>query len=63
MPTTHVWSDGDGALGRTGAELSARYVVADYRLEILPAVSHWIPDEAPDRLAEIILARVSPETS
>lgn len=63
VPTTHVWSDGDSALGRAGAELSARYVVADYRLEILPGVSHWIPDEAPERLAEVILARVSPGLS
>jgi len=31
---------------------------ADYRLEVLDGVSHWIPDEAPDALARIILERV-----
>ena len=59
VPTTHVWSDGDTALGRTGAERSAAYVVGDYRLEVLQGISHWIPDEAPERLAAIILGRGS----
>lgn len=60
VPTTHVWSDGDHALGRLGANLSASYVVgAPYRLEVLGGVSHWIPDEAPERLAEIVLDRVA----
>ncbi len=59
VPTTHVWSDGDSALGRLGAELTASYVVdAPYQLEVLEGVSHWIPDEAPERLAAIILARI-----
>ena len=60
VPTTHVWSDGDHALGRLGADLSASYVVgAPYRLEVLEGVSHWVPDEAPERLAEIVLDRVA----
>ncbi|HEY5420298.1 MAG TPA: alpha/beta hydrolase, partial [Marmoricola sp.] len=58
VPTTHVWSDGDVALGREGAELTGAYVDAPYRLEILAGISHWIPNEAPERLAEIVLARV-----
>ncbi len=59
VPTTHVWSDRDGALGRRGADLCASYVVvAPYRLEVLEGVSHWIPDEAPERLAEVVLERV-----
>ncbi|MFD2470587.1 alpha/beta fold hydrolase [Amycolatopsis silviterrae] len=52
--TTHVWSDGDQALSRRSAELAGQYVDGEYRLEILPGVSHWIPEEAPERLAEII---------
>jgi pimeloyl-ACP methyl ester carboxylesterase len=58
VPTTHVWSDGDVALVRAGAELTAQYVDADYRLEVLDGVSHWIPDDQPERLAEIILERM-----
>lgn len=57
VPTTHVWSDRDTALTRTGAELAEEYVDAPYRLEILEGVSHWIPDHAPDELARIIRTR------
>ncbi len=58
VPTTYVWSDGDLALGRTGAEKCAEFVSADYEFVELPGVSHWIPDQEPKRLAEAILARV-----
>lgn len=59
IPTTYVWSDGDLALGRTGAEKCAEYVTADYEFVELPGITHWIPDQEPKRLAEAILARVT----
>ncbi|GAA1035942.1 alpha/beta hydrolase [Virgisporangium ochraceum] len=58
VPTTYVWSDGDLALGRTGAEKCGEFVTGEYEFVELPGVSHWIPDQEPKRLAEIILARV-----
>jgi len=35
----------------------------EYRFEILPGVSHWIPDERPDKLADLLarLVRRSPK--
>jgi pimeloyl-ACP methyl ester carboxylesterase len=54
VPTTHVWSDGDHALARAGAERSGDHVRAPYRLEVLEGVSHWIPDEVPDTLARLV---------
>jgi pimeloyl-ACP methyl ester carboxylesterase len=57
VPTTFVWSDQDSAIGRVGPRLTARYVDADYSFEVLEGVSHWIPTEAPGRLAEAILRR------
>jgi len=59
VPTTHVWSTGDTALDRSGAELTAAWVDAPYRLEVLDGVSHWIPEQAPDALAAIIAARAT----
>ncbi len=59
VPTTYVWSDGDVALGRAAAAATERFVDAPYRFAVLSGLSHWIPDEAPDALAEIILDRVS----
>ena len=58
VPTTHVWSDGDVALTRKGAEATGRFVTAPYRFVELKGISHWIPDEAPDTLAELVLERI-----
>lgn len=58
IPTTHVWSDGDSAVTRKSAELNGEHVRGPYALEILEGVSHWIPTQAPDALAEIILRRI-----
>jgi pimeloyl-ACP methyl ester carboxylesterase len=61
VPTTHVWSDGDVALARRGAELTAEHVEAPYELCILEGVSHWVPTREPEALADAILARVGAE--
>ncbi len=57
VPTTYVWGTADVALGRTGAEACGEYVSADYRFVPLEGTGHWVPEEAPQRLAEEILAR------
>jgi len=59
VPTTYVWSDGDLAIGRVPAEQCAEFVDADYRFVELAGISHWIPEQAPDALAEAIIARVN----
>ena len=58
VPTTHVWSDRDPALARRGAELTGDFVRAPYELVVLHGVNHWIPTQAPQALAEAVLARV-----
>jgi pimeloyl-ACP methyl ester carboxylesterase len=58
VPTTFVWSDGDWAIGRTAAANCRRYVSADFRFVALSGISHWVPDQAPEALAEAILDRV-----
>ncbi|MFC9790227.1 alpha/beta fold hydrolase [Rhodococcus sp. NPDC127528] len=58
VPTTYVWSDGDEALGRAGAERCGEFVDAPYRFVELAGVSHWIPEQAPDALAEAVLAQI-----
>jgi len=58
VPTLHVWSTGDAFLGRAGIEATAQFVDAPYRLEILDGVTHWIPELAADRVAELITAHV-----
>jgi pimeloyl-ACP methyl ester carboxylesterase len=59
VPTTMVWSDGDTAIGRAAVDATAAWVDAPYDLVVLEGVSHWIPTQAPDALADAILARVA----
>jgi pimeloyl-ACP methyl ester carboxylesterase len=59
VPTTHVWSDGDVALARRGAQLTAEHVDAPYELRVLTGVSHWVPTQAPEALADAVLASVA----
>jgi pimeloyl-ACP methyl ester carboxylesterase len=59
VPTTYVWSDRDVALTRRGADLCGRYVTGPYELVVLEGVSHWVPAQAPDRLAGAVLARIA----
>ena len=58
VPTTYVWSDQDAAIGRAAAERCGEFVDADYRFVELTGISHWIPEQHPEVLAEAILARV-----
>jgi len=57
VPTTYVWSTGDTALGRAGAERCGEFVDAPYVFVVLEGGSHWIPEERAEELAEAILAR------
>jgi pimeloyl-ACP methyl ester carboxylesterase len=55
VPSMLIWGDGDVALKEKGIRLTADYVRADYRLEVLEGVSHWILDEAADRTADLLM--------
>lgn len=57
IPTTMLWSDADGALGREQAEGSGRFVYGDYRFSELPGVDHWVPEHAPEAVASEIALR------
>ncbi|MFE4504081.1 alpha/beta fold hydrolase [Rhodococcus sp. NPDC056743] len=54
VPTLHIWSDGDSAIGPNGAQLTPNFVDGPYRFEVLRGVSHWIPDEAPEELDRLL---------
>jgi pimeloyl-ACP methyl ester carboxylesterase len=59
VPTTYVWSDKDPVVGRSAADATAAWAGADYRLVALRGVGHWVAEEAPDALAEAVLARIA----
>lgn len=54
-PTTFIWSDKDVALSRDGAELTADYVDAPYRLVVMEGATHWLPTQHPEAVAETML--------
>lgn len=58
VPTLYVWSTQDQALGRAAAEATARHVTGPYRFEVLDGVSHWIPEEEPQRVTSMVLEHV-----
>lgn len=55
VPTMHVFSDGDTFLSAKGAQACGHGVSADYRYEVLHGVSHWMVDEDPDAIADLLL--------
>ncbi|MCU1700108.1 MAG: Alpha/beta hydrolase [Mycobacterium sp.] len=57
VPTTYVWSTDDIALSRRCAELCQRYVTGPYRFEVVDG-SHWIPEEHPDLVRDLIVDRI-----
>jgi pimeloyl-ACP methyl ester carboxylesterase len=59
VPTLYVWSTGDVALGRKAAEATAAHVSGPYRFEVLDGVSHWIPEEVPERVVALVRAHAS----
>ena len=58
VPTLHVWSTRDGALGRAATEQTRRFVDAPYRLEVLEGVPHFIPELAPARTTEFVTEHI-----
>jgi pimeloyl-ACP methyl ester carboxylesterase len=63
VPTLHVWSTDDAFLGRAATEATEQFCKTQYRLEVLDGVSHWVPELAADRLAELITGHVRSQTA
>jgi len=59
VPTMYIWPDADSVVTRASAASTWRYVTGPYDFRVLENVSHWIPEEAPARLAELILEHAS----
>lgn len=58
VPTTYVWGTADLGVSRGAAEGCAAWVGSDYHFVELDGVSHWVPEEVPEQLADAVLARV-----
>lgn len=54
VPTAYVWGSQDPAFGPEAAHATGDYVAGPYRFVALDGAGHWLPDEAPDSLADVI---------
>jgi pimeloyl-ACP methyl ester carboxylesterase len=55
VPAMYVYATEDRFLGRKAADLTADYVSAPYRYEILEGRTHWLPEEAPEEVARLVV--------
>lgn len=58
VPTTFVWGQDEFAFGPESAQLTARYVAAPYTFKVVPAVGHWVPENATQIVTDLILKQV-----
>ena len=59
VPVLYVWGDVDDTVGRAAAEGTRDFVSGPYRFEVLPGIGHFIADQAPDQLSDLLLAHLA----
>ncbi len=59
VPTLYLWGTEDSAVGSTAAQGAAKYVTGPYRFAMLEDLSHWLSDEAPSLISDVLLAHLS----
>ena len=56
VPTTILWGEADAYMSGVLLERSMQKVVGPLHVERLPGVSHWVQQEVPDRVNELLMA-------
>ncbi len=59
VPTLYIWGDTDDTVGRPAAEGTVDFVAAPYRFEVLPGGGHFVADQMPGRVSELMLAHIA----
>ncbi len=59
VPTLYIWGDSDRALGEAGALATGKYVTGPFRFERLNGLSHWLIEEAPERISALLLQHLA----
>src|SRR4051812_40356840 len=59
VPTLYIWGDADDTVGRVAAEGTKDFVSAAYRFEVLPGGSHFVADQMPKRVSELLLQQLA----
>lgn len=59
VPTLYVRGGADRFVTATAGRHCARYVGGPYRYEVLEDASHWLPEQAPDRIAALLIDHIA----
>jgi pimeloyl-ACP methyl ester carboxylesterase len=63
VPTLYAWGAEDSMVGRTAAVATAAHVGGPYQFEILEGIGHYVLDQAPKRVIEMLVAHIARFTS
>jgi pimeloyl-ACP methyl ester carboxylesterase len=55
VPTLYIWGTADASVGRRAAELTEQFVSSRYRFVEVEGGGHFIVDQFPDRVAELMI--------
>lgn len=58
VPTLFIWGEGDSYVTRAAAERCGHEVTGAFQFEALAGESHWLPEAAPARVGELLLAHL-----
>ena len=58
VPTLYIWGDADDSVGRAAAEGTRDFVTGPYRFETVPGGGHFVAEQAPQRVNELVLAHL-----
>ena len=58
VPTLYCWGNEDMSVGRYAAEKTADFVTAPYQFEEIMGAGHFLAEEFPDRVSELLTAHV-----
>ena len=55
VATLYIWGTADPTVGRRAAELTAQFVSGPYRFVEIEGGGHFIIDQFPDRIAQLVI--------
>jgi pimeloyl-ACP methyl ester carboxylesterase len=55
VPTLYIWGTADASVGRRAAELTEHFVSGPYRFVEIEGGGHFILDQFPDRIAQLLI--------
>jgi pimeloyl-ACP methyl ester carboxylesterase len=58
VPTLYIWGTADGSVGRFAAELTEQFVSASYRFVEIEGGGHFIVDQFPERIAQLLIEQL-----